>query len=140
MCGKAKHHNNIIIPGTSIEFRTSSGLITGKWGISDGLVYNARSEKLNTTWANWSNKNRGILTLDSFFERSKEFVNNNSNLLVPIIFNNINEFAIITRDATDIVKPFHHRQPIILNSNNIEDWLNDNKIVEMNYNNLKIAA
>jgi putative SOS response-associated peptidase YedK len=110
-------------PGKIIPFHTLKGRGSGSWGFDNGTRYNARIEGLASTWRSL-NRNRGIITVPSFWERDKEFIRNDgSPLNLGIIYNGSGEFAVITAPANEIVKPFHHRMPLILTDEGAEEFL-----------------
>ncbi len=47
-------------------------------------------------------------------------------------------FVILTRDANSYIDDIHNRMPVILNKNEIENWLFDDEFVDAAFNNDKI--
>ena len=102
-------------PGDLFGFRTSGGPTAGKWGLFGGQQYNARSERLDELYREYR---RGIVFVDSFWEGGKEFKRTTGkDFAIGIIFNPQCEFAVLTCPANEIVKPYHHRMPLILAEN-----------------------
>lgn len=122
MCIKLKGSG--MTPGQIQAFMTKLGKASGIWGFNNGTQYNARLESLDTTWGKYKD-NKGILTVDSFWERGKQFVRRDGKLLqIGIIYNDKPEFAVVTMNANDVVKPFHHRMPVVLTEDSARDWMN----------------
>ena len=110
MCVKLK--GNKMTLGVITAFLTRLGKASGTWGINNGHNYNARFESLSVIWKDY---NRGILKVDSFWEKSKEFVRGDQKLFsIGLIYNKVPEFAVITNPATGIVKSVHHRMPLLI--------------------------
>lgn len=62
--------------------------------------------------------------MDSFWEGKGEFIPVNlKEFKIGVILNKNNEFAILTENANDIVKPFHHRMPVLLSEEGEERFL-----------------
>lgn len=111
-------------PGQIMAFMTKRGKAGGSWGITNGAQPNARVESLKTSWKGIQH-NRGILSVDSFWERGKEFVSkDNKNFNVCVIYNAYMEFAVITAPANGLVKQYHDRMPLLLNDDQAAKWLN----------------
>lgn len=110
-------------PGKGMLFLTRKGVGSGSWGFRNGIQYNARFEGLATTWRSL-NQNRGIIEMPSFWERSTQFArNDNSIMKLGIIYNKDAEFAVITVPANEVVKPFHHRMPLVLADEDVDKFL-----------------
>jgi putative SOS response-associated peptidase YedK len=113
MCGTLKRFGIKIIPGYQVPVRTKEGTINMVWGFNNGKIYNARTDKLDTTWRNLAN-NRCVLEVDSFDEKNAEF-NSNIQLYLGGIYNfRVNEFALLTTDADSLIAQYHHRMPLIV--------------------------
>jgi putative SOS response-associated peptidase YedK len=122
MCVKLKGSG--MSPGQIMAFMTKLGKAGGIWGITNGAQPNARVESLKTSWKAIQH-NRGILSVDSFWERGKEFVSNDKkNFNVCVIYNAYMEFAVITAPANAVVKQYHDRMPLILDDDQAAMWLN----------------
>ena len=131
MCGQIKLFNRSIRPGDIVRFSIKNKELNGKWGLSDGKIYNARSEKLNGLW---SPMNRGYLPISSFYENNREFKLNDNGMIIPILINPLGEFAIITRESEGIVKEYHHRMPVIIE--NTHEWLDNKLLIQPDYSKL----
>lgn len=138
MCVKLK--GSKMSPGQVHAFLTRLGKASGTWGLRSGAHYNIRSESMNKVWREIS-MNRGILSVDSFWEKDKQFVHKDGLLLnIGILYNNESEFAVLTSSAEGIVKPYHHRMPLLVEADYIEDFLNSTMIIELPPENLKLVA
>lgn len=115
--------NKKFSPREIFGLRMRGGKAASTWGFYNGDQYNARSEKLYTSYKKFTD-NKGILTIESFWESGREFVHHEgSKLYLATITNNENEFAILTMDAIPQVKKFHPRMPVVLNPNMLEAFL-----------------
>ena len=94
------------------------------WGFNNGHTYNARFEGLATTWKKY-NMNRGIIKMKSFWEGKKEFFHKDGKFFLMGALHSANkeECAIITVNANIVIKPYHHRMPLILDEGNAEEFL-----------------
>lgn len=138
MCGRVKHRGHDISPGSSLNIKDISGIRNMIWGTPDGY-YNARSERLYTTWKKLSN-NKCILEVEGFKEGDGLFLPNYDLLQIGCI-NNGKYFFILTTSSNDVVKPFHHRMPLIVN--NYEDYFLNEKVLNFSLFNqyeLKLAG
>lgn len=118
-------------PGQIMAFMTKLGKASGIWGINDGARYNARVENLEETWKGIQ-QNRAILSVDSFWEKGKEFIHvDKKEFNVCVIYNAYAEFAVITAPANGLVKPYHDRMPFILDAHDAAKWLNGEKSAKL---------
>lgn len=118
-------------PGQIMAFMTKLGKAGGSWGISNGVQVNARIESLETSWKGIQ-KNRGILSVDSFWEKGKEFIHvDKKNFNLCVIYNAYMEFAVITAPANGLVKQYHDRMPLVLNDEMAAKWLEGEKSAKL---------
>ena len=100
-------------------------------------LINARKETLleKITFKNLIKTSRCIVVADGYYEWKREenikkpfyFTNENNGLMFfAAIFLN-NQFCIITREATEKVSVIHHREPVIINQSQINNYLNIKK-------------
>jgi putative SOS response-associated peptidase YedK len=121
MCVKLK--GNKMTPGQVQAFLTKLGKASGVWGFGNGKQANVRMESLSTIWRKIQ-MNRGILSVESFWERDKEFVRKDGKLFqLAVIFNPEYEFAVMTVPALGIVRDFHHRMPGCLVDDQAENFI-----------------
>lgn len=121
MCVKLK--GNKMTPGQIQAFLTRLGKASGVWGFRNGQQANVRMESLTTVWKGIQ-MNRGILSVESFWERDKEFVHKDGKLFqLAVIHNPEYEFAVMTVPALGIVRDFHHRMPACLVDDHAENFL-----------------
>jgi putative SOS response-associated peptidase YedK len=114
-----------------MAFMTKLGKAGGSWGISNGTQVNARMESLETSWKGIQ-QNRGILSVDSFWEKGKEFVHvDKKDFNVCLIYNAYMEFAVITAPANGLVKQYHDRMPLILSDEQATKWLNGERSAKL---------
>lgn len=99
----------------------AGGKSSSVWGFGAGSQYNARSERLMDMYKDFT---RGIITMDSFWEGTGEFVPVDfTHFKIGVVLNKNNEFAILTRFANDIVSPFHHRMPVLFHKEGEQRFL-----------------
>lgn len=111
----------IISPGATLQFGMLTGQVIGKWGIGPQNIYNARLDKLPTTWRG---AERGVLIIDGFYEKHEFFHKEPGHSIVTaVIYNRAHEFAIVTTDATSQISKWHHRMPMVLNPSSVEKWI-----------------
>lgn len=127
-------------PGQIEAFLTKLGKASGTWGFENGSRYNVRVESLGTVWRNLQFQ-RGILTVDSFWEKEKQFAESNGQMLkIGVIYNDRAEFSVITRPADDVVSPYHHRMPLILDEHSCEEFLADKAPENLSFPIIKLVA
>lgn len=126
MCGRIKQFSKDVSVGDRMNFTTAAGVTNGVFGVTvlkGPPLYNAQVEHLSTTWKAYT-KNRGILTVDGFYEKDTFFkYKDGSQLMIPVIFNDDYDFIIITRSAKSPVIGIHRRQPMIISDT--DRWIND---------------
>lgn len=138
MCVKLK--GGKITPGEVLAFFTKLGKASGVWGFNNGSQYNVRLDSLPTVWKKWQ-YNRGVLSVDSFWEKDKQFVRDDNGLFkIGVLYNDNAEFAVITTDANQIVKPYHHRMPLILTDKGAEDFLDNKEPIVLSFDHVKMVA
>jgi putative SOS response-associated peptidase YedK len=120
MCGKVEKKSRKISPGSSIFFTTEEHTIMGTWGVNNGSLYNARSEKRETTWKKF---NKCIVEVDAFYEGGKKFTSSSGKFYLAGLYNAKEEVVLLTQPANDAVKPYHHRMPVIIT--NIKEYFNE---------------
>ena len=97
-------------------------------------LINARLETINEkiSFKKLIKIKRCIAIMDGFYEWRRDgtnktpfyFQNSDKNMMfVAGIYDN-DEFCLITEEANDNVKEIHHRQPVILSSKDINNYLN----------------
>lgn len=127
MCGKLRIQKSILRPGMVARFITLAGQKIGRWGFSGGMTYNVRSEKLETYWLPLL-QNRGVIEVDSFFDKGIEFNKRGSPVVrIPILYDNNQDFSVITKDAVGDVKTVHPRMPVVIEDT--EAWLKEGKLI-----------
>ena len=114
-----------LVPGWSKKLEKFSPLI------------NARKETLmeKVTFKNLIQASRCIVIADGYYEWKREdkiktpyYFNKKDNGLMFMagIYQN-NQFCIITREATEKISTIHHREPMIINQSQINNYLNVKK-------------
>lgn len=109
-------------------------LASMKWGINNNsLQINARYESLDDKplYSRMKN-NRCAVIATGFYEWDKEkrkyFVHTNDKYIyLACIFNDNNELLIITKEADDSFSKVHNRIPIIMNEEEMNDYLSSKK-------------
>lgn len=138
MCVKLK--GGKITPGEILAFFTKLGKASGVWGFNNGSQYNVRLDSLPTVWKKWQ-YNRGVLKVDTFWEKDAQFARKDGDLFrIGVLYNDNAEFAVITIDANQVVKPFHHRMPLILTEQGAEDFLENKNPIVLPYGQIKLVA
>jgi putative SOS response-associated peptidase YedK len=100
-------------------------------------LINARKETLmeKVTFKNLIQTSRCLVIADGYYEWKREEKNkipyyftkrDDELMLLAAIYQN-NQFCIITREATDEISKIHHREPLILNQSQINNFLNVKK-------------
>jgi putative SOS response-associated peptidase YedK len=100
-------------------------------------LINARLETLveKVSFKKLIQTSRCLVVADGYYEWKREVKkktpyyftrSDNSLIFFAAIYQN-NQFCIITREATDKVKEIHHREPLILNEEQIHNYLNIKK-------------
>lgn len=125
----------------SVESKIKIAL--AKWGFSNGynksIVINARSETIfeKPMFKNSIIHSRCVIPISGFYEWKKitenqkqkfYFTNSDfSTMYLAATYKIINQqrhFVILTKEANSSMSPFHHRMPVILNSNDVPKWIN----------------
>ena len=138
MCVKLKSSG--MKPGQINMFTTSKGNGFGQWGFQNGKQYNVRLESLPTIW-NKPEYKRSIISVDSFWEKNKQFEYvGKRDLHIGVIYNPEAEWAVITCPANEIVAPFHHRMPLVLDYDNVLDFMDNKDPIIMPVHQMKLVA
>ena len=100
-------------------------------------LINARLETLmeKVSFKKLIQTSRCLIVADGYYEwkrlnREKTpyyFTRSDSNLIFFAAIHQNNQFCIITREASDKIKEIHHREPLILNEDQISNYLNVKK-------------
>lgn len=100
-------------------------------------LINARLETLmeKVSFKKLIQTSRCLVIADGYYEWKREnkekiphyFTKADSGLMFFAGIYQNNEFCIITREASDIVKDIHHREPLIINEEQISNYLNIKK-------------
>ena len=108
------------------------------WGypFKEKLIINARSENLHSYfYADDFQKRRCVVPVSGFYEwdssRKKHYISSSENeaLYLGAIYRNIdgtNHYCIITKDASERLKPIHSRMPVIMNKEQAIEFLSRN--------------
>ena len=100
-------------------------------------LINARLETLmeKVSFKNLIQTSRCLVVADGYYEWKREnkektpyyFTRSDNNLIFFAAIHQNNQFCIITREATDKIKEIHHREPLILNEEQISNYLDTKK-------------
>jgi|TARA_B110000211_G_C14019759_1_gene527095 putative SOS response-associated peptidase YedK len=100
-------------------------------------LINARKETLmeKITFKNLIQTSRCMILADGYYEWKREeknktpyyFTKENNELMFLAAIHQNNQFCIITREATEEISKIHHREPLIVNQSQINDYLNVKK-------------
>ena len=116
-----------------------------KWGIVPSwaknkdfkALINARLETINekVSFKNLIKKTRCVSVMDGFYEWKREGAiktphyftrDDKATMYVAGIYNN-DEFCLITEEAQDNIRQIHHRQPVILDEQDIDKYLDSSE-------------
>lgn len=106
---------------------------SGVFGFNKGIVTNVRFETHDSKWREYA-FNRGYIEIMGFHEKGYDFyAKDQRSLFVPLLYNDRDEFSILTEDSEGPVAFIHHRMPIILRDNMIacDKWLKEGKILHL---------
>ena len=100
-------------------------------------LINARKETLmeKVTFKNLIQTSRCIVPADGYYEWKREdktktpyyFTRENDELMFFTAIYQNNQFCLITREATEKISTIHHREPLIINQSQINNYLNVKK-------------
>ncbi len=100
-------------------------------------LINARKETLieKVTFKNLIQTSRCLVLADGYYEwKRKEknkipyyFTKENDELMFLAAIHQNNQFCIVTREATEEISEIHHREPLIVNQSQINNYLNVKK-------------
>ena len=100
-------------------------------------LINARLETLmeKISFKNLIQTSRCIVIADGYYEWKRDgkekipyyFIRKNSSLMFFAAIHQNNQFCIITREATNKIKEIHHREPLILDEEQISNYLDIKK-------------
>lgn len=119
-----------------------------RWGIdmNKGMLINARSESITEKWTfKKILKNRCVIVANGFYEwvkngnkKEKIYIQKDKNKLMYLagIFNEGNQFVILTGESELDMKHVHHRVPLILKESEIEPYLKGELELDVDCENL----
>ena len=100
-------------------------------------LINARKETLmeKVTFKNLIQTSRCVVPVDGYYEWKREdkskvpyyFTKEDDEIMFFAAIHQNNQFCIITREATEKVSAIHHREPLIINQSQINNYLNVKK-------------
>lgn len=100
-------------------------------------LINARKETLTEkiTFKNLIQNSRCLVIADGYFEWKREekiklpyfFTREDNEIMFFAAIHQANQFCIITREATEKISAIHHREPLIINRSQINNYLNVKK-------------
>ncbi len=127
-----------------------------EWGLVPGWskkldkfspLINARKETLmeKVTFKNLVKTSRCIVLADGYYEWKRDntskvpyyFTKENDEMMFFAAIYLNNQFCIITREATEKIRPIHHREPLIINQSQINNYLNIKKDAMQILNSIK---
>ena len=110
-------------------------------------LINARKETLTekVTFKSLIQTSRCIVPADGYYEWKREdknkipyyFTKEDNEMMFFAAIHQNNKFCIITREATEKIKNIHHREPLIINQSQINNFLNVKKEVMEILNSIK---
>jgi len=98
-----------------------------KWGIEkESLLINARLETINSK-PTFKNLKRCVVIANAFYEwndKTKFFIKTNDNYIyLACLYDSLNDLVIITKEADETMNLIHDRMPIIMNKQEMLDYL-----------------
>ncbi|MCF0106542.1 MAG: SOS response-associated peptidase family protein [Holdemanella sp.] len=137
---KLEHINILRYPTKEEIHPTDSSLViflynnekTGdlfQFGIQSRYLFiNIKSETILSKFSDWITYRRCIIPVSYYYEwdasKTKITFSSDSLLYMAGVYHN-KQFAILTTEANDSIKPFHNRMPLILDASEIDTWLYD---------------
>ena len=135
---------------SDVVIKNSDGFTLSRayWGFpgsKSSVVFNSRSDKVSVSyfWKKAFDSNRGFVTCNGFYENKKDDTGKNIRYLFTLPNNELifiaaildkkadangNEkeyYSLVTTEANDSVSPIHNRMPLILDENQLYDWVSD---------------
>lgn len=123
--------------GSPARFNVAYGVETnGLFGLNNGVLYNCRADKLSSNSSKWygSTLKRGIIDIIGFYEGSTDFSLNEDRVMhAAILYNEKNEFMLITEDSTGIVAKYHNRMPVFIDDSvfAMQAWFNEGIVTHL---------
>lgn len=134
MCSNMVKNKKIIQPGALIMSYNKVGTSFKSFGNHD--YWNARSEKLNTTYRNYD---KGCILINGFFEGAGYFRRSDSIWLHLATVEDERSILILTMNSYNTpVEKFHHRTPLILKDP--RKFIMNGIIELIDYKTLKVAV
>ena len=114
-----------------------------KWGISlNTLLINARIETLNEKKL-YKNMHKCIILANGFYEwknKEKYYIRKDSSVIyLAGLYDNNNEFVILTGQSKDEMANIHHRSPVIFDRQEMLNYLNNKQELYINNKDLYIS-
>lgn len=108
----------------------------GLFGLHNGLIYNARSEGLKSNNSRWYGESfkRGIVQIEGFHEGSADFKHKEEKpMYAAILYNEKNEFLLMTEQSSGVVAMVHLRMPVLLDDDrtSLKVWLDEGRIIHL---------
>ena len=110
-------------------------------------LINARQETLmeKITFKNVIQTSRCLVPADGYYEWKREeknkipyyFTKEDNELIFLAAIHHNNQFCVITREATEEISNIHHREPLIINQSQINNFLNVKKDAMQVLNSIK---
>lgn len=122
--------------GHEAKFKTTLGVEhNGVFGFMNGVIYNCRADKLSSNSSKWygDTLKRGIIDIISFYEGGADFASTDGVLHAAVLYNDKNEFALITENSTGVVAKYHSRMPLFIDDSvdAMLAWFNEGRIIHL---------
>lgn len=124
MCNTLNINGRNYLPGSKLKYTASIGDLYGKWGM-DG-IHTARHEKINGNF--WSSFKRAIIVVDGYYEKG-HLIDSAHKLHIGVLYNELNEFVLLTTPSEGSIAMIHTRMPLIICSNKL--WIEQGKVIQM---------
>jgi len=132
MCSSAKVGSMTVSPGAHLIAHSKKGYDYKSWGIHK--QYNARIESLDL----YKNYDRVFVEFTAFYEGYALFYLPNVKEMKIGALMNEQGILVVTRPAFNTpIEPYHRRSALVLQD--ADEFINNGKIIEINYNLLKLA-
>jgi len=137
-----------VAPGSraQIILQNEEGIFTTQsaiWGFSHfdpnkkSVIFNTRSEtaRKKQMFKNAVEKSRCLIPISGFFEwtdlkQKYRFTSQENSIMYVAGIYQMDRFSMLTTVANSSMKPIHNRIPLILETDDLEDWLTNDKLTE----------
>lgn len=130
MCGRLVTDNSFnFAPTQTLPVRTQAGnTVEATWGISmPKLVINARDDTESARFKSLRETSRCLIKANGYYEWTKDktpyYITTEEPFLIGGLLDKNNHFVLMTTSASEAIKEIHHRMPVIIKKDKVEEWL-----------------